>query len=220
MTREQIVMNATVRTKTGGQGVLIPGHMVTTAAHCIKWNGDGAMALGDYFIENITTKSGLQLRVTPLAIDPVSDIAVLGALDYQEFGSDVDAYEQWCEDTQPVPLMMTPPAPRKFPHGFNSLAVRILSHRGVWISGKLTNTSMDLQPRMAFEGEKIEGGTSGGPIINSAGELVAIVSTSGERDGEQGCSGPQPIPCLALPHWVLLRIAKAQPKARARRRAG
>src|SRR5262245_34683166 len=90
------VEKATVRVKeSGGQGVLVPGGFSLTAAHCIKWNGDGAMVLGDYFVEPIETKSGETLRVSPIAVEPISDIAVLGALDSQEFGKDVDAFDQW-----------------------------------------------------------------------------------------------------------------------------
>jgi hypothetical protein len=38
---------ATVQLPTkGGQGVLVPGGFVLTAAHCIDWSLDGGMALG------------------------------------------------------------------------------------------------------------------------------------------------------------------------------
>ena len=51
----------------------------------------------------IETVHGL-LHVAPLALDPVSDIAVLGALDNQEFWEQVLAYQAWCEAVTPANL--------------------------------------------------------------------------------------------------------------------
>jgi hypothetical protein len=48
---------ATVKTtRTGGQGVRVPGNLILTAAHCIDWRGTGRMALGEIYIEPIATK--------------------------------------------------------------------------------------------------------------------------------------------------------------------
>ncbi len=42
------VARATVRfAKQGGQGVIVPGGLIVTAAHVITWVGTGGMALGD-----------------------------------------------------------------------------------------------------------------------------------------------------------------------------
>src|SRR5271163_2568014 len=99
------VANATVRIdKLGGQGVLVPGHSLLIATHCIRWDGAGGMTLGDHFIETVTTRSGTKLRVGPLAAEPVSDMAVPGALDDQEFYRESNAFEQWCDTTDAVPL--------------------------------------------------------------------------------------------------------------------
>jgi hypothetical protein len=64
MTKTQAahVINATVRLDNlGGQGVLVPGGFILSAAHCIQWDGEVGMAMGDRFIESITTKSGARL---------------------------------------------------------------------------------------------------------------------------------------------------------------
>ncbi len=65
--------------------------------------------------------------------------------------------------------------------------------------------------------QAIEGGTSGGPIINDDGELVGIVSNASDvleagitedgipYEGEIG-RGSFPYPALALPVWVCRRI--------------
>jgi V8-like Glu-specific endopeptidase len=65
----------------GGQGVLVRNNLILTAAHCINFYCDGRMTLGDYFIEEIKTSEGRKLKVTPYAVEPVSDIVVLGSLD-------------------------------------------------------------------------------------------------------------------------------------------
>ena len=76
------VFNATVLigTKAGlGQGVLVTGGMILTAAHCLWFTTEGAqMAMDEYHVENILARNGACLRAATLAVDPVSDIAVLG----------------------------------------------------------------------------------------------------------------------------------------------
>jgi hypothetical protein len=52
------VMKATVRIdQLGGQGVLVPGSFILTATHCVKWNGEGGMAMGDRLIETSPRKT-------------------------------------------------------------------------------------------------------------------------------------------------------------------
>lgn len=59
---------------------MVPGHLIVTTAHVIKW--DGGMALGDYFHEDVEI-AGRRLTASVYAAEPVSDIAVLGAPDDQ-----------------------------------------------------------------------------------------------------------------------------------------
>ena len=72
----------------GGQGVLVSGNLIITAAHCIAFRCEGEMVLGDYFIEEIKTCER-ELKVALLAVEPVSDLAVLGSLDTQAFAKEV-----------------------------------------------------------------------------------------------------------------------------------
>jgi hypothetical protein len=63
--------------------------------------------------------------------------------------------------------------------------------------------------------EQIEGGTSGGPIINAAGELVGIVSVFSYDENAtkvqgQGCTGSASCPHLALPVWVMRLISSQE----------
>jgi|GEM_PF-2278706 len=57
---------------------------------------------------------------------------------------------------------------------------------------------------LEFESETyVAGGASGGPIINSEGEVVSIVSNSDEGDQTGPYIGRGPIPELCLPERIL-----------------
>jgi Trypsin-like peptidase domain len=202
------VAEATVRIeKVGGQGVLVPGGFILTAAHCIEWDGSGGMALGDYYIETVKTKRGDILRVGPWAADPVSDMAVLGPLDDQAFGEDCAAFEEWTEATAAVPVTDV------ILNAGDSLPVEILSHDRGWIGGTVTRYGLGGTPRsgcVCLETTKeINGGTSGGPVVDSAGKLVGVVSNVSEG-GRFGFNGAIPIANLALPRWVWALISTAE----------
>jgi S1-C subfamily serine protease len=191
----------------GGQGVLVAGGFILTAAHCISLDGRGKMTLGDYFLENVTTKSGVRFRVGPVSADPVSDIAVLAALDDQVFFKDADAFEQWSETTSPVPLASTTPRFRR------PLPVSVLTHKGKWIAAKIIRYGPGRLNggRLCIEAEdRIEGGTSGGPVVDSSGRLVGVVSWSSEVPAGQETAGALPIAHLTLPQWTLLSIRAAE----------
>jgi hypothetical protein len=62
-----------------GQGVLVPGGFIITATHCINWDGEGTMVLGDHYVERIKASNGATYKVSPDAVEPMLDIAALGA---------------------------------------------------------------------------------------------------------------------------------------------
>ncbi len=185
----------------GGQGVLVGSNLIITAAHCINYECEGGMVLGDYFIENIKTGES-ELKVAPLAVEPVTDIAVLGSLDGQEFYKEAEDFKKFCEDTKPVPLC------RKEDFVlFQEFQVHIYTHKGTWVTGSVTLCREDAHTLWVEADEQIEGGTSGGPIIDDSGELVGIVSNFSFAAEAQGKSdGSVPRPHLALPVWVCRRI--------------
>jgi hypothetical protein len=199
----------------GGQGVLVTNGFILTAAHCISANYDGRMAQGDYFIEEIETTRG-KLKATPYAVEPVSDIAVLGPLDDQEFCDEVTQFEDFCEKTKPLRLCL-----KKFAWRFE-FPIWIYTHKKTWIKGKAENFSIKKNPStISIKTDKnIEGGTSGSPIINEQGELVAVVSTGGgnlevDHDGNFympiSREGNSPLPKFALPVWLYQEITAIDP---------
>lgn len=192
--------------KLGGQGFLIPGNLILTAAHCLDWDGDGRMVLGDHYVESITTHSGEELRVCPVAIEPLTDIAVLGALDAQEFWKESSAFEEWCDRTVPVPLSTDDvPIQKAFP-------IHILALGRKWVSGE-AELMADGPTIFVTAAGRIRGGSSGGPIVNQQGEIVAVVSLAmnSQHDDEtesdeEPSVGPQPRPTFALPVYVVRQI--------------
>jgi V8-like Glu-specific endopeptidase len=72
---------------------------------------------------------------------------------------------------------------------------------------KLTAKRVWSNGRIVIEAKKqIEGGTSGSPIVDDAGELVGVVSNTSE--GAKKCTGQAPIPALTLPVWTLQAIKR------------
>ena len=202
------VVNATVRIEqeTGnGQGVLVSGDFILTATHCISWNGEGGMAMGDNYIEKIVTESGTRLRVGPLAADPVSDLAVLGSLDDQTFLSDSRQFEEWCEATPALTLATETLRFRK------PYCVHILTHKREWVDGVAIQSSRHASCLLYIEAASpIEGGTSGGPVLDTSGRLVGIVSHFSDAIVGEKCTGSLPIARLALPRWVWSHAIKKQ----------
>lgn len=197
------VENATVQTSAsgGGQGVLVPGGFILTAAHCITYTIDGRIVLGDWTVEVITTRDGRTIRVAPLAVEPVADIAALGALDSQAFPRDAEAFEAFCEATPAVPLSADEL------DLFAPVDAFILSHKGTWLEARAECFQEGHRSLAIDAAEQIEGGTSGGPIVNARGELLGVVSNSSETGGS--CNGFAPRPLLSLPAWIARDISAA-----------
>ena len=198
--QQRLIEQATV-TLTGltGRGILIPGQMILTAAHCVTYTTDGSMVLGDFFLEDILTAQGMALKAQPVFLDPLADIALLGALDSQEFSKEVSHYEAWCEAILPIPL-----SEADFP--FDSpIPISVYTHRGQWIRGTVCQMSYDANALAWIMTTQIEGGTSGSPIVTDDGLIVGVVSHTNETGAE--CMGLTPRPHLTLPGWALRQIA-------------
>lgn len=201
---KQRVEQATVRIKRwGGQGVLVPGEFVLTAAHCVNVPYTGGAVLGDYLWEEIETEKET-FRMGIYAVEPVNDIAVLGAADNQELpGIEQDKYLSFIENTKPVPIYMS-----KLPSK-GSLEVHVFTHLNKWNSGELFYRGIHGNAHIKFH-KKIIGGTSGSPIVSSEGELIGLVSNTSEEKVENRYEGTCPLIRFALPVWLIARILENQ----------
>jgi S1-C subfamily serine protease len=190
--------------RDGGQGVLVndsdDGRLIITAAHCIAQEFKVEEVVhGDLFPQAVKINER-EFTVRSLTVEPFADIAIMGALDGQEFPDEADAFLTFCADIEPVPLC------QKDLEIGDEFPVHIYTHKAQWITG---NASYYGGPRLHIEAdEQLEGGTSGGPIINDSGELVGVVSNARfiEDGGYYKSGGSHPYPSLALPVWVCRRI--------------
>jgi hypothetical protein len=181
-----------------GQGVYVGNNLFLTAAHCINFKTSGSMVLGDHFIEDIEIQ-GQRFRVAPWAIEPISDIAVLGPLDDQVFPDDADRLENFCEDLNPVLINTVEP------ELFQDFEIHVFNHEGGQVSGKGQVCSPGSKSLFIETKDEIKGGTSGGPIVDESGGLVGIVSNFSGNDN----TGVHPRPHLTLPLWVLRKLEGA-----------
>jgi hypothetical protein len=209
-TIKDAVAAATVRfPDRGGQGVLVPGGLILTAAHVINWTHTGRMALGDEveFVQQI--EAGAQsLLVYPLAVEPLADLAVLGALDDQWHPDAADAFEQFCEATLAVPLAIA-----EFPVGAR-VPAHVFTHTGRWIAGCVKQWRPEAHSLMLEPDERIQSGTSGSPVVTDDGLLLGVVSWSGdssESDEVWSRVGSLSRPHLRAPVW-LARQMVTEPK--------
>ena len=152
------------------------------------------ITLGDAIKHEIKTAAGQILQVTPWAIEPVSDVALLGPMGGQECPEMVKALKTFCLKTKAVPLYLGKLSEEPLP-------VWIRTHKGGWIHGEVAQYGQCSHRVRIKAREQIEGGTSGGPIVTEDGELVGIVSRSSESWGE--CFGQIPRPHLTLPAWAV-----------------
>ena len=198
------VSNATVRiVANGGSGVLVPGSLIITAAHCIEWNCTGAMAAwsGPRPLVEIRTHRGQNFLLEPYAVEPCSDIAVLGPADRENLAQDCAAFDEFCQSTKPVTV-----SAENFQHN-QELEVHICGSRMRWVTGTAIQRAPFPLWTYVETSEEIAGGFSGGPIVTASGQLVGIVSWSGGTRMPNGkFSASFTRPHLALPTWICSEI--------------
>ncbi|MCE3019058.1 MAG: hypothetical protein ACK56W_24830 [Pirellula sp.] len=184
-----------------GQGVLVRGGFIITAAHCFQWDyNDGAgMALGDHVPVVVSTASGKQFRCGPYFVDIANDLAVLGMLDNQVFVDDCDKFETFCDENEGFDVCRTLPPP------YEDFPLEVWSHEG--FSFDCTGSIWDPIARYVFMQGPVKGGTSGGPILTKSGHLLSIVSNSSnargcEVESDEDQIGRNPILWKCLPEFI------------------
>ncbi len=196
------IEKATVTVNGGGQGVLVNNNLILTAAHCVECNCDGGIALGDVVVCEITSGQ-TKFKAMLLAVDPVSDIAVIGSLDDQGYFNESKAYEEFCESMPSVPLCTREYAV------FEKIDIHIYTHKSTWLAGK-AEICRDGATHLFITPEgPIEGGTSGSPIVNNFGEIIGIVSQAGGPGNQEHTDAMGVRPNLALPVWAYNAIQTA-----------
>lgn len=200
-TRKQIELaTVPVRSKgmkpgEGPQGVYIGNGFVLTASHCLKFDTYGGIALDDYVIYYIDRPEGEPIWCSPVCIDPCSDLAVVGPCDSQALAERHSDFLSFFEDVVPIEIR------RESLKLDESIGCETRTHLGTWVSGKMTRHSDGPWVWLDAD-ENIFGGTSGGPVVDDDGRILAVMSIAGGSDGELN-SGPHSIPSRWLPPWLL-----------------
>ena len=166
--------------RLGGRGVLVRGGFIVTVAHCVGWTAEGWMALHEdpRFYEKMEPSDGRSIIGSPVAVDPVSDIAVLGAVDSQVLPELADAFEQFCATARPVPLSLD-----QLTLGMSIDAYVFTHNKGV-LPARVTQWSLGTATLLAHTDILIDGGTSGSPVVTPNGHLLGVYSAGG-RAGER-----------------------------------
>ncbi len=198
------VAAATVRfPRRGGQGVLIRGGLIVTAAHVVEWDNSGLMALGEdaRFLQRIEAGKR-KLLVYPLAVEPVADLAILGSPDGQWIPDEAKAFDQFCEATAAMSLTT-----EEFPVG-TPVPAYVLAHTGRWITGRITQWHPEAATLVLETDEGIEGGTSGSPVVTEHGFLLAVVSNACGPQSDPPRTGSISRPHLAAPVWLARQMTE------------
>lgn len=199
------VEKAVVRiSKKGGRGVLVDGHKILTAAHCITWECEGGMTVGDFFIEEIEM-GDKHLKVQPEIVEPVMDIAVLGTLDEQTFEHEPQNFFDACEEIEPVKICT-----EEFER-LKDIKAFVSTHDNGWIEAEVRQYRKEVPYLWISSNTQINSGTSGSPVVTENGELLGVISWISEKHefGNQ-CKGRIPRPHLALPKWIYNKIISGE----------
>ena len=177
--------------------------LVLTASHCLPH--PPVMPCYSYqetTYANLLSPLGEQPSVWAecLFFDPVSDLAILGEPDNQEFGEQNEKYALLVDGRKSFTIA-APETGEGYMLALDGLSwqpTRLEVHETIWGTGLSTGAT--------------RAGQSGSPIVDAKGRSVALVSIGAEQmDLKSGSrtnmdAGPQPILKLQLPSWVLKTV--------------
>ena len=184
MTDDDNVIQAVVRVG-GGRGFIVAHRQVRyviTAAHCLT-DDDGYLKLRPALMATDWQANTCQELLGQLGdepsvscecvfVNPVADIAVLGAPDGQELYDEARAYDTLVDSVKPLVIADVP---------LGDAPAYLLS-----LGGELRKCTVTRNPKnlIVQEGELIVAGMSGSPIISTDGKAIGLVSASGIGGGE------------------------------------
>lgn len=180
-----------------GLGVICTGGYILTAAHCIEINLDGGMTLGDFSLQRVIAGK-VEIEAEILAVELISDLALLGAPDGQNYPKAASVFGEYIDEAAGLSIF------RGIAEIETQFPVHVFTHEGTWLSG--TAEPYPFRGRVSMElNEAIEPGTSGGAIVNEHGDLVAIVSQTGNA-ADMPQYAIAPCPRLCLPSWAISEL--------------
>ena len=158
--------------------------IVVTAGHCLGLVLPPSHAAS--YTEERTYRSILgplggptEVRAECLFVDPITDIAVLAAPDYEALAEEADAYERLVAGMAPFPVADAPQEDIKKAQPGRGLAL-VLSLNGNWVECTVERRGHWLWVKNTG---MIEGGMSGSPIIAPTGQAIGVVSTGSMSAG-------------------------------------
>ena len=196
----------------GGRGFIIntDPKLIITAAHCLPElpPPHPASYLEERTYKNLVGRAGggrQDIWAECLFADPVADITVLGEPDGQEFFDQHDAFENFVAEI-PALKCGRSPLPSFSARASHKEQAWLLRLGGEWESCQIaSNRFGGLWITEAAKG--IAAGMSGSPIMNTAGEAVGIISTSGGSPHSLHTEGgPQASLRYNLPGWALVLV--------------
>jgi len=177
------------------RGFVVEGageRLVITAAHCLPFlpSVSSLFGLAEHTYGPFLAARGQEPRAWAVCrfVDPIADIAVLGAPDNQH----ADEYKALMETA--TALSIGDPVR----HSVNFWApARLLSLDGRWFSCTIRHSGGPLW--ITHADERIPDGMSGSPIVAADGTAIGVVcATAAPREG-----GPNPRLTHNLPGWLL-----------------
>ncbi len=191
----KVYVSDSIVTVGNGRGFLmetgrIP--VVITAAHCLPHLPaiNPASLFSESHYPNLLGPLGAPPTIAAecLFVDPIADLAVLGAPNQELLTEDMD-YEELIENRPRLSLEYVTEGNRGW----------LLTLDGNWQG--CTAEVVPRGDRMFIDGVPIAGTMGGSPILNANGNAVGVVSRS-QAIGAS-ITGPHPVLLVTLPGWLL-----------------